>query len=584
MPLACDIETDGLDATVITALCWIDIETGEEHDCGPDIEAGLRTLMDYDGELVFHNGVDFDLPVIQELYDWFEPKHPIVDTLVLSRLAYQDMLSHDLPLWDNAKMWAVDRRARLGSHGLATWGVRLRIGKHVYVDDNDEWPDHYTKRLGQYCLQDCRVTRRLYGHLMQQPLSPMAVELEHAFSAAMRAVRVRGFAFDVEAAEDLWQTLSDKVAMIEHQLVGTFGGWYAPVGEPVVPKRSVKYKDKPHVTEGVPYQKVSYTVFNPQSRAHIEKVLCDRGWEPDVRTPTGQAKVDEDTLRKIADRWPEAGLLADHFMLQKRRALLLSWREAQQYGRVNAQIIPNATITGRTSSRAPNFQAVPRVGSPYGKECRALFTASPGRVLLASDLDRAELTMLAHYLDDGGAYGELLQTADIHQVNADRMGITRNQMKGVQFGFIYGAGDTKLGEMTGLPGAEVRERLYAAIPGLSDLIAKVQKDSEQGFIVSIDGRHIPVAKKHTALNYLIQSATSSVAKRWAVNCWQAMLDMRCDLCLYVHDELQFDCDPALTERAGEIVRESLRESNDYFKVTTPLTCDLQQGANWSESH
>ena len=140
-----------------------------------------------------------------------------------------------------------------------------------------------------------------------------------------------------------------------------------------------------------------------------------------VRTPTGQAKVDEDTLRKIADRWPEAGLLADHFMLQKRRALLLSWREAQQYGRVNAQIIPNATITGRTSSRAPNFQQVPRVGSPYGKECRSLFTASPGRVLLASDLDRAELTMLAHYLDDGGAYGELLQTADIHQVNADRI-------------------------------------------------------------------------------------------------------------------------------------------------------------------
>lgn len=581
MPYAVDIETDGLDATRITALCWIDIETGSERDCGTDIEGGLQELMDYDGELVFHNGIGFDLPVIQDLYEWFTPRHAIVDTLVLSRLAFQDLMGDDLARWSQAKMREVDPRARLGSHGLATWGVRLGLGKTSYEGD---WDTDYTAELGEYCLQDCRVTRRLYGLLMGEPLSPVAIKLEHDFARVCRQVQSWGFAFDRPAAEELWQTLIDKSDMLMHELADTFGGWYAPVGKPVVPKRTMRYKDRPHVTEGVEYQKVEFVLFNPASRLHIEKVLRDRGWEPDEFTPTGQAKVDEDQLRKVAGRWPEAGKLANLFMLQKRKALVGAWVKASLGGRIHAQIIPNAAVTSRTSSRSPNMQQVPRVGSAYGLESRSLFTASRDRVLLASDLDRAELTVLAHYLDDGGAYGELLQTADIHQVNADRMGITRNQMKGVQFGFIYGAGDGKLAEMTGLPGAEVRQRLYAAIPGLSDLIAKVQKDSEQGYIVSIDGRRIPVAKKHTALNYLIQSATSSCAKDWAVRCALAMQDMPCDLCLYVHDELQFDCAPDVTEVASTIVRKSLRESNEYFNLSVPLTCDLQIGANWSESH
>lgn len=581
MPLACDIETDGLDATRITALCWIDIETGAERDCGTDIEGGLRELADYDGELVFHNGVSFDVPTIRRLYPWWQPRHRVVDTLVLSRLAYQDILAHDLQRHTNETMRAADPRARMGSHALATWGVRLGFQK---TDFEGDWDTEYTPQLGEYCLQDCRVTRRLYGHLMGEPLDPVAVALEHDFAEVCEGVRLYGFKFDVQAAEELHEVLTDKQQMIAHEMLDAFGGWYAPVGKVVVPKRTMRYKDKPHVVEGAPYQKIEYIVFNPNSRQHIQKVLEDRGWEPDEHTPSGQAKVDETTLRGLSAKFPEAELLADYFVLTKRLGLLDSWLKHQTNGRMHVNIISNATVTGRTSSRNPNVQQVPRVGSPYGEECRSLFTASPGRVLLASDLDRAELTVLAHYLDDGGAYGELLATADIHQVNADRMGITRAQMKGVQFGFIYGAGDRKLGEMTGMDGATVRERLYAAIPGLSELIAKVQKDAESGHIVSIDGRRIPVDRPHTALNYLIQSATSAVAKQWAITCVRDMREMACDLCLYVHDELQFDCEPSETEAAAAIVRKSLRESNDCFKLSVPLTCDLQQGANWSESH
>ena len=165
MALAVDIETDGLNATRITALCWINIETGEEVDCYHNIESGLRTLMEYDGELVFHNGIDFDVPTIQRLYDWWQPRHRIVDTLVRSRFVYQDMLGHDLRTHTTESLRKVDDRARLGSHGLATWGVRLGFAKQEFEGD---WDTEYTPALGEYCLQDCCVTRRLYLHLRPQ--------------------------------------------------------------------------------------------------------------------------------------------------------------------------------------------------------------------------------------------------------------------------------------------------------------------------------------------------------------------------------------------------------------------------------
>ena len=57
------------------------------------------------------------------------------------------------------------------------------------------------------------------------------------------------------------------------------------------------------------------------------------------------------------------------------------------------------------------------------------------------------LRMLAHYLAryDGGRYARFLLEDDIHQVNADKIGISRKQVKTVTYAFLYGAGDEKIG-------------------------------------------------------------------------------------------------------------------------------------------
>ena len=66
--------------------------------------------------------------------------------------------------------------------------------------------------------------------------------------------------------------------------------------------------------------------------------------------------------------------------------------------------------------------------------------------MVGADLSGIELRMLAHYLArwDGGRYADILLNGDIHQVNADKIGITRKLVKNVTYAFLYGAGDQKI--------------------------------------------------------------------------------------------------------------------------------------------
>ena len=70
--------------------------------------------------------------------------------------------------------------------------------------------------------------------------------------------------------------------------------------------------------------------------------------------------------------------------------------------------------------------------------------------MVGADLSGIELRMLAHYLGryDGGRYADILLNDDIHQVNADKIGITRRQVKTVTYAFLYGAGTVSYTHLT----------------------------------------------------------------------------------------------------------------------------------------
>ena len=164
--------------------------------------------------------------------------------------------------------------------------------------------------------------------------------------------------------------------------------------------------------------------------------------------------------------------------------------------------------------------------------------------------------MLSHYLArfDEGRYADILPNGDIHQVNADKIGISRRQVKTVTYAWMYGAGDKKIGlsfdpdltdKQASKKGKEIREAFVAAIPGMKELLTAVDKAAAKGYIKSIDGRHIALDSKHKALNYLLQSGAGVIAKRWMCQVHDTIkqIGIEAHQLAFIHDELQFETHP-----------------------------------------
>ena len=217
--------------------------------------------------------------------------------------------------------------------------------------------------------------------------------------------------------------------------------------------------------------------------------------------------------------------------------------------------------------------------------------------MVGADLSGIELRMLADSLFkyDEGRYADILLNGDIHQVNADKIGISRRECKTVQYAFLYGAGDLKIGQSfdsslndraAKSKGKEIREAFVSAIDGLAELLKATKEEASSGRIQSIDGRFILVDSPHKALNYRLQSGAGVVAKRWMVinqhNIKQ--LGLCASQLAFIHDEIQFECNPEhATDLSASLVLSSA-EAGEYYKLKVPITAEAKQGRDWSEVH
>ena len=251
-----------------------------------------------------------------------------------------------------------------------------------------------------------------------------------------------------------------------------------------------------------------------------------------------------------------------------------------------------ATATHRAAHRSPNLAQV-----PSDERFRKLFIPSPGMVMVGADLSGIELRQLSHYLAryDGGRYADVLLNGDIHQVNADKIGISRKLVKTVTYAFLYGAGDEKIGHSydkqlsttaAKRKGKEIRAAYIDAVEGLEELLQAIKKAAEKGFIRSIDGRKITVDSPHKALNYLLQSGAGVVAKRWMLinNETIKQTNLKATQLAFIHDELQFECIPGDSESLCTSLVYSATAAGEYYNIRCRIDAEAKTGNNWSEVH
>ena len=416
------------------------------------------------------------------------------------------------------------------------------------------------------------------------PPLPDWCTLEHQVAHILTEQELHGWQFDEQKCQQLESHLRREMEEVTGILQKQF-----PLigGKMFTPKRNNASQG---YVEGAELQRL--VEFNPTSRDHIAWILKNRlKITLTQTTKTGKPIIDEITLTEISN--PFCKLCAKALDLKKKLGMISQGVNAWLRLCTNSRIHHHCSVstnTFRCAHRKPNVAQ-----SPAEKEFRELFTASPGNIMVGADLSGIELRMLAHYLGryDGGRYADILLNDDIHQVNADKIGITRRQVKTVTYCFLYGGGHIKLGmsydnslqpKEASKKGSEIRAAYVAAIPGLSDLLAAVTDKAANGYLLACDGRRVLVDSPHKGLNYLLQCSAGIIAKRWMVIANDQLQPFHTKQLAFIHDELQYECNPKYTEEVKQQLENSAVDAGVYYKLRCPIAAEAKSGNNWSEVH
>ena len=418
------------------------------------------------------------------------------------------------------------------------------------------------------------------------PQIPEWVLLEHQVATILTQQEIHGWYFDECAARELESTLRKEYEETTQLLRNRFPFVAGPEFTPKRNNRRTGY------IANCPFTKLKE--LNPTSRDHIAWILQTHyGWIPSLTTSTGKAVIDETVLKDIGtDIALQFLTLLD---LTKKLGMISegvnAWQKLCTKSRIHHHCSV-ATQTFRCAHRSPNLAQV-----PSDERFRRLFTASPNLRMVGADLSGIELRMLAHYLArwDKGRYAEVLLHGDIHQENADKIGISRKLVKTVTYAFLYGAGDIKIGHSydkqlsqskAKAKGKEIRKAYVDAIPGLKELLEAIHKASERGFLYGLDNRRISVDSRHKSTNYLLQSSAATIAKRWMVLANEHIkeMDLCCSQLAFVHDELQFECTPEHVDDLKSLLILSAAEAGEYYNMRIPVAAEASDGLTWADTH
>ena len=581
MKLVFDIETDDLDATKIWCICAYDLDKEKMYSFGPDkITEGVEFLKKAD-KIIGHNIIGFDIPVIHKLTSVDLSSVSISDTLVLSRLFSP---------------------TREGNHGLESWGYRLGFNKIDFKTFSE-----YSSEMLKYCENDVLLNAKVYNHLKKESkgFSKQSVELEHEVAWILARQREHGFLLDVKGASLLVAKFEEQLIDLEKEVRKTFKAkrqeytlraMYTKAGKlsTLAKCRELNKKVRldPEEKEAIKHtQKITRVIetdFNLGSRKQIGEYLKGVGWKPKTFTPTGQPIVDEGILNKIKNI-PEAKLIAEYLMLQKRIGQVSSWIKEvhEEDNRVRGFVNPNGAVTGRMTHSNPNVAATPSIRAKYGSECRSCWTVPEGYKLVGIDASGLELRMLAHYMNDEDYINEVIN-GDVHSANQRLAGLeSRDKAKTFIYALCYGARDRKLStilEKNTRDTKRIREQFLNNLPSFKSLKDRVGRASSRGFLKGLDNRKLFVRSEHSALNTLLQGAGAIVMKQALILFEDYIKDLKANCVANIHDEWQVEVQEDQADEVGKKGVEAIINAGKFLNLKCPLDGEYNVGRNWAETH
>lgn len=590
-----DIETDDLDASEIYCAVARNMVTDEVVVIRLADEWHKWYQKGY--TIVGHNFISFDMPCINRLWGAHIRPSQVVDTLVLSQL-YNPRLPRP-----------IGYHGERGPHSLECWGFRVGEAKIDFHDFSE-----FTEEMLTYCKQDTLVCAKIYKALSSKMkeigFSEMSCEIEHRFRWLVDKQEQTGFKFNRLRANMFYLRLRAEQYTLEREIQGFFPAKLEVVGEydyrvkkdgsPVSSfmRHEGNFPKLQFNKSGTRYRIFDYKSFNIGSPKQRAERLLELGWKPQHLTPTGQPKVDEESVIAFAVESGNkfVGKIADWLVYNGRANMVKTWlNNLGKDERIHGNISSCGAGTRRCTHSSPNTANIPSVNARFGLESRSLWTASLGRVLVGADASGLEGRVFIHYL--GSKEAEEFMLGDPHTDNATAISravgfeVSRSHTKNLFYARLYGASDKKLGAMLGgnkSLGTKVRSAIDSNIPGFEALVEDIGHEFEKdsGRLLTVDGGFVTCPSPHSAINYKFQSAGAIMMKQALIRFHEMAskegLDF--DVVGNIHDEWQIDTKKEHAERIGQLACRAMTKAGLDLGFNIQLDGEYSVGKTWAETH
>ncbi|MEO6418966.1 MAG: DNA polymerase, partial [Polyangiaceae bacterium] len=213
--------------------------------------------------------------------------------------------------------------------------------------------------------------------------------------------------------------------------------------------------------------------FSVRSRDQLEAILFDELKLPVLKkTPKGGRSTDAEVLEELAEKHPLPKVICEYREIDKLKGTYIDALPRcihPETGRIHTRYDQTVAATGRLSSSDPNLQNIP-IRTELGREIRAAFIPAPKHVLISADYSQIELRVLAHLSKDAELIAAFSSEDDVHThtaslvFNVGKKEVTaemRRRAKTINFGVIYGMGDSALARSLDITRAEAASFIEA---------------------------------------------------------------------------------------------------------------------------
>ena len=633
-----DLEANGFlhVATKIHCVVFKNLDTGEIRKFQPSKLKQMMSFMDTCAVLIGHNSIGYDFPLLENLCG-YKYEGVKVDTVLMSRLQNpKRILPFNCP----------NRKAK--PHSVEAWGYRLGRGK----PEHDDW-ETYSPEMLHRCTEDVEIQELIYKELIKEGKG------HHWSRAHMLNVKL----FDILQKQEEYGWLVDKPYM--DKSIKMLAHFIRKIDKALTPKLPLvlvieetnekgtrKYIKKPFLKSGKysasviswlkrydikgsivvgPYSRVSFRTVDLSKNKETKEYLLNEGWIPDKWNYKKEGKKfvrDDDgdlikTSAKLSYEDSFSGiksgvgkLIAKRVQASHRKSNIEGWIKLI---RPDGRIGPRVSGLAETSRlKHAGIVNVPGADAFFGKQMRQCFICKEGFSIVGTDSAGCQLRMLAARMGDEEymqviVNGDKSKGTDMHTINQKAAGLDlRSQAKTFIYGFLFGAGDAKIGDIVGggaKEGKALKAQFLEGLPALGALIdtlvaewkgnAKTKQvktkwgwrtEYYDGWVIGLDGRPIFISSEHMVLVYVLQSdeaimmsaAYCMLYKRAEARGWIHGKDW--GFLIFYHDEYQCEVRNDLVDEFALLAEQCIVDAGKFFNIKCPHAGEAEIGVNWYATH